>query len=272
MNYSLDFSGKIVIVTGAASGIGKAVALAFAKQKAKVVLVDINATGGLAISKAIEEMGGNSIFIQADVAQLSDDERMIETVLEKLGKPDIFVNNAGIEFNDLGNLITMPYSDLKRILDVNLFGYIHCARSIVPHMKNGGKIVSVSSIQGLAAHLPGTSYQASKSAILGLTRALAIELAPRNINVNAVAPGAIATEGMGAVRSGESDIIDRYRRRIPKGRRGLPEEVAGPILFLCSDMANYITGATLVVDGGYLISLTPDTGNPIVFFSDDPDR
>ncbi|HUW71592.1 MAG TPA: SDR family NAD(P)-dependent oxidoreductase [Candidatus Humimicrobiaceae bacterium] len=272
MNYNLDFSGKIAIVTGAASGIGKAVALAFVKQKAKVVLVDINSKTGLATAKATKDNGDSSLFIEADVAKSSDCERMIKTVLEKLGKPDIFVNNAGIEFNDLGNLITMPESNLRHILDVNLYGYINCARSIVPHMPDGGKIVSVSSIQGLAAHLPGTSYQASKSAIIGVTRALAIELASRNINVNVVAPGAIATEGMGAVRSEESNIIDRYRRRIPKGRRGSPEEVAGPILFLCSDMANYITGATLVVDGGYLINITPDTGEPVRIFSDDPDR
>ena len=148
MNYNLDFDGKIVIVTGAASGIGKATALAFAKQKATVVLADINFKAGLTAAKTIEDTGGVSLFIEMDVANPSDCERMVKTVLEQFGKPDIFVNNAGIEFNDVGNLITMPESNLRRILDVNLYGYINCTRSIVPHMPDGGKIVSVSSIQG----------------------------------------------------------------------------------------------------------------------------
>lgn len=271
MDYNLDFSGKVVIVTGAASGIGKATSLAFIERGAKVALVDINRDKGLRLSKAINRTNGTSIFIESDTAQLSDIDNMIKVVMKKLGCPDILVNNAGIEFNDRGNLVDMPYTDLKHILDVNLYGYIHCVRSIVPYMPSGAKIVNVSSVQGLAVDPPGTSYQVSKSAIFGLTRVLAIELASKGINVNAVAPGGIATEGMGAMRTGKSDILDCYRRRTPQGRRGWPEEVAGPILFLCSSLASYITGTTLVIDGGYLINLAPDTGGLVLHLPNDPD-
>lgn len=256
----MDFKDRVIVVTGAASGIGKATAYAFAEHGASVAVVDINAERGTAVSKDLEEKGCKSLFVETDVSDPKATDQMAERVLRTYGKIDVLVNNAGIEFNDRGNIIDMPYEDLDKILQVNLYGYIHCARSVVPNMRKrrqGGKIVNVSSIQGLAAHLPGTSYQVSKAGILGLTRTLAVELAPYKINVNAVAPGAISTEGMGAVRSGQSGIIDAYRRRIPWGARGFPEDVAGSILFLSSEYARYITGQTLVVDGGYSTSLTP---------------
>lgn len=264
MHYPFDFHGKIVVVTGGGSGIGKATAFAFAKCGAKVIVLDI---------KSKMESTENKIFYRTtDVAVESEVEKEMTIVLDQLGADSIHVliNNAGIEFNNVGNLINMPTNKLRRIIDVNLYGYINCTRVVVPYMRKGGRIVNVSSIQGLAGHLPGTSYQISKSSILGLTHALAIELAPNGINVNAVAPGAIATEGMGAVRLNKSNIIEPYRRRIPLGRRGWPDEVAGPILFLCSDLASYITGSTIVVDGGYLTNLTPDLGvAPIT--ENDPD-
>lgn len=265
MHYPFDFHGKVVLVTGGGSGIGRATASAFAKCGAKVVVLDINA------SKA-ESSDEKILYVAVDVAVEDEVKKAVSGALEKLGVDSvhILVNNAGIEFNDVGNLIDMPIDKLRRIIDVNLYGYVNCARVVVPYMRKSGCIVNVSSIQGMAAHLPGTSYQVSKSGILGLTHALAVELASSGINVNAVAPGAIATEGMGAVRSNES-VIDPYRRRVPLGRRGWPEEIAGPILFLCSDLASYITGTTIVVDGGYIINLTPDLGGvPIV--ENDPDR
>ncbi len=269
------FEGKVAVVTGGASGIGKSVAYAFARYGASVVLVDINAEKADEISKKINEENCNSIFIEADVSKHQATNQMVEETVKKFGRLDILVNNAGIEFNDRGSILEMPYDDLDRILKVNLYGYINCTRSVVPIMKErkeGGKIVNVSSIQGFTAHLPGTSYQPSKAAIIGLTKALAIELAPFHINVNAVAPGAIATEGIGSVRKAQENIIDAYRKRIPLGRRGRPEEVAGPILFLSSEYASYITGSVLVVDGGYTIDITPDMIKPTKYiFKDDPD-
>ncbi|MBI4085692.1 MAG: SDR family oxidoreductase [Candidatus Liptonbacteria bacterium] len=271
MDYSLNFRDKVAVVTGAASGIGKATAIAFGSLGANVVLVDVNEKNGLEVSKTITNLGVKSLFIKTDTSNEEETERMASIIKKEFGTPHILVNSAGIEFNDRGNLVDMPYDLLKKILDVNLYGYIHCVRALAPLMKEGGSIVNISSIQGLAVHSPGTSYQVSKSGILGLTRALAIELACSNINVNTVAPGAIATEGMGAVRGGESSILDPYRRRIPLKRRGRAEEIAGPILFFCSSLASYITGSVLVVDGGYLINLTPDFGEVIKPVVGDPD-
>jgi len=272
---SMNFKDKVAIVTGAASGIGKATAYALSKHGASVVVADINTEKGSEVSRKINENGYRSIFVDVDTSKPSLTNDMIDKAIKEFGKVDILVNNAGIEFNDIGNILEMPYDKLDRILQVNLYGYINCARSVIPKMikrGQGGKVVNVSSLQGFAAHLPGTSYQVSKAGILGLTISLAIELAPYGINVNAVAPGAIATEGMGAMRAGQSKIIDAYRRRIPWGRRGKPEEVTYPILFLCSDYASYITGAVLVVDAGYSIALTPDSIMPIrPLMKDDPD-
>lgn len=274
----MDFEDKVAVVTGAASGIGKATAYAFAGHGASVAIVDINTERGTAVSKDLKEKGYKSLFVETDVSDPKATDQMVERVLRTYGKIDVLVNNAGIEFNDRGNIIDMPYEDLDKILQVNLYGGINCARSVVPNMRErgqGGKIVNVSSIQGLSAHLPGTSYQVSKAGILGLTRSLAVELAPYKINVNAVAPGAISTEGMGAIISEQPEIIDAYRRRIPWGTRGFPEDVAGPILFLSSEYARYITGQILVVDGGYLASLTPSmfmldpASHPVL--SDNPD-
>lgn len=257
----LDFKDKVVIVTGGSSGIGEATALAFSDAGARVVVIDQKPSDG----KQVGEL------MLTDVSSKSDVDKTIRKVMKKFGRIDVLVNNAGIEYNTVGNLIDMPYEKLKRIIDVNLYGYIHCVRSVIPHMKSGGRVVNIGSVQSFAAHSPGTSYQITKAGILGLTRALAIEVAKESITVNAVAPGAIATAGIGAVRGGESKIMDKYRRRIPLGRRGWPHEVAAAILFLASEQASYITGTTLIVDGGYLADITPDSEEtPSV--ANDPDK
>lgn len=269
-NITFDYTGYVCVVTGASSGIGKATAQMFLEAGAHVALVDIDPVGTEAL---VAESNGKALFMQTDVSDPDAAARATSTTLERFQKIDILVNCAGIEYNDRGNLLEMPYDDLKRILDVNMMGYIHMARSVVSNMSDGGRVINVSSIQGLAAHHPGTSYQIAKSAILGLTHSLAIELAPREITVNTVAPGAIRTEGMGAVRIGDNTLLDSYRRRIPAGRRGTSTEVAGAILFLVSDLAQYITGTTLVVDGGYLIKLSPNAeGDLIPRHVHDPDR
>ncbi len=269
-NIKFDFTGSVCVVTGGASGIGKSTVQMFAEAGASVVIVDIDRSRGEAM---VKEFGAQVLFVQADVSNSGDVARATKAALDAFGKIDILVNNAGIEYNDRGSILEMPYDDFMRILNVNLIGYINMARSCVPMMQFGGRVINVSSVQGLAVHLPGTSYQVAKAGILGLTRALSIELALRGITVNTIAPGAIRTEGMGATRVGESSILDSYRRRTPLGRRGRPNEVAAPILFLASDLASYITGTTLIVDGGYFINLTPDIpGQPTPHPPFDPDR
>lgn len=260
-----DFSGKTAVVTGGASGIGKAVVGMFDHAGARVLLIDKNEEGG----KAVVEHKRNTLFYCADVTEPT----ALSSILKETGvRPNILVNNAGIEYNDRGNILTMSEDEMRHIIEVNLFGYINMVRVFAFSMKRMGRIINVSSIQALGAHLPGTSYQVAKAGILGLTRALAVELAPREITVNAVLPGAIKTEGMGATRVSESAILDPYRRRIPLGRRGDADEVAAPILFLASEKAAYITGTTLVVDGGYLTNITPDFPNePTPRVAYDPD-
>jgi NAD(P)-dependent dehydrogenase (short-subunit alcohol dehydrogenase family) len=266
-NVVFNFKDSVVIVTGGASGIGKATVQQFKEAGATVVLVDQN----LELGKLVAEEFG-VYFVLADVSDAREVKKTALAVQKEFGQINILVNNAGIEYNDRGSILAMLEEDLRRIMDVNLMGYINMVRSYVPLMGSGGRIINVSSVQALAAHLPGTSYQATKAGILGLTRALAIELASKGITVNAIAPGAIKTEGMGAARAG-SGILDPYRRRIPLGRRGHAKEVAWPILFLASDVASYITGETFVVDGGYTISITPDLPDHVTPHSlDDPDK
>jgi 3-oxoacyl-[acyl-carrier protein] reductase len=264
---NIGFAGKIVVVTGGASGIGRATALAFAECGANVAVVDVDEERGEALVDGAQRIE----FFKADVAIVHEVQSVLEGVLGKYGRPaDILVSNAGIENNQVGSLLTMPEDVLRRILDVNLYGAINCARVFVPAMPDGSKVVFVSSLQAFMACLPGTSYQASKAGLIGIAKALAIELGPRRINVNVICPGGVATEGMGAVRAGESGLDD-YRRHNPLGRRARPEEMALPILFLCSEWASYMTGQIVQVDGGMSAMGMPRAGAAIIM-PDDPDQ
>jgi NAD(P)-dependent dehydrogenase (short-subunit alcohol dehydrogenase family) len=270
-NVKFDFTGQVAVVTGAASGIGKATARMFCKAGGCVMVVDQDRERGTAL---VEELGGCAEFIHADVSSHGEVNRAIASavLIKRSCTLHVLVNCAAIEFNKVGNLVDMPYEMLTRILDVNLLGYIHMVRACVPRMSRGGRVVNVSSLQGLAAELPGTSYQVAKAGIFGITHALAVELAVRGITVNTVSPGSIKTEGMGNIRTGDVGL-NPYRRLTPIGRRGWPEEVAAAILFLASDAASYITGANLIVDGGRIVNITPDKPrNATLEFWDDPDR
>jgi len=263
----IGFAGKIVVVTGGASGIGRATALAFAERGATVVVVDVDETRGATLVDGVLPIE----FLKADVSNALEVQSVLEGILGRYGRPaDILVSNAGIEDNRVGNLLTMPEDVLRRILDVNLYGAINCARVFVPAMPDGSKVVFVSSLQAFMACLPGTSYQASKAGLIGITKALAIELGPRRINVNVICPGGVATEGMGAARGNDLGLDD-YRRHNPLGRRARPEEMALPILFLCSEWASYMTGQIVQVDGGMSAMGMPRAG-PHVIGPDDPDR
>lgn len=243
----MKLKGKVAIVTGSSKGIGRATAVLFAKEGAKVV---VNHTSSPAeagkVVEEIQKLGSDAISVRCDVSQEKDVEQMMAETVEKFGKIDILVNNAGI-------VTDLPFKKRtvehwKRTLEVNLIGTFLCARHAAPHMGNHGKIVNVASTNGIDSFSPeAMDYDASKAGVLILTRDLAKELAP-GIQVNAVAPGWVDTE---MNKDLPESFIKEETEKIYMKRFASPEEIAAVILFLVSGDASYITGSTLKVDGGY---------------------
>jgi len=247
-----DIAGKIAMVTGARQGIGKGVALRLAQDGAKVIVTDINLEDCESVVKEIKNLGQEGFAIKLDVTDEQDIKRAIETVKEKYGRLDILVNNAGINIKH--ELDGMETSDIDKILAVNVRGAILCTKHATPIMKaqGYGKIINMASIASFEGYDIGFSiYTTTKGAILSLTRQQAIELGPYNINVNAVAPGVIVTPLTKGTLSDEKKKAARLSRT-PLGRIGLPSDIANAVAFLASDESAYITGAAIVVDGGFL--------------------
>ncbi len=246
-----DFSGKVAIVTGARRGIGKAIALRLARDWAKVVVADLDKEDCEKVVKEIEGAGGEGLPLKLDI---TNEEEIIEAVRkakEKFGKIDILVNNAGIFIQE--ELDKMDTSKIDKILAVNLRGTILCTKHILPEMKsnNYGKIVNIASIAGFVGYDLSSIYCATKGALVSITKELALELGKYKINVNAVAPGVIDTPMI-------KDFLEDEKTKaallgkIPYGKIGKPEDIANAVAFLASDESEYITGDTLVVDGGWL--------------------
>lgn len=244
----MDLTGRSAVVTGAGSGIGKAIARQLAENGAEVAVNDIDAEKGAESAAAIRGGNGRAVFIQADIATWEGARRLMEKTGEAFGKIDILVNNAGITIDKV--LKKMEASDWDRVLDINLKGAFNCCRHAVPKMieRKYGKIVNISS----RAHLgnPGqANYAASKAGLIGLTRSLALELGRYRINVNAVAPGMIDTEGLRRHPKYEM-IVETALQKTPLNRIGTPEDVARLVHFLVSDFAGYITGEVVHITGG----------------------
>ena len=248
------FNGKVALVTGGTSGIGKATAIAFAKEGAKVVLSGRREKEGLAVVEEIKKVGGTAHFVQSDVSKEADVKRLVDETVARFGRLDVAFNNAGVEWN--GTLTDVTEADYRRIFDVNVWGTIASMKHEIPAMlkTGGGAIVNTSSITGHVA-LPGSIvYNATKHAIEGLTKSAALDYARRGIRVNVVAPAAILTEMIERFVGGsESETGRAIAQNHPVGRMGRPEEVAGAVLYLASDAASFVTGASLLVDGGYTI-------------------
>jgi 3-oxoacyl-[acyl-carrier protein] reductase len=240
---------KKAIVTGASGGIGRAIAVALALRGADIAVnYNRKLEEAKVTAKEIEALGRNALLVKADVANSLEVNQMIDKVLEEFGRIDILVNNAGIF--EVALVHEMTDEQWDRTLNTNLKGVFNCCRAVVKHMikQKSGKIVNISSIDAHRGYLGGAHYAASKAGIIGFTKSLAREVASYGICVNAVAPGEIETE---MTREELNQFRDEFLKQIPMGRIGKPEDVAGAVAFLCTDEANYITGETINVNGGW---------------------
>ena len=252
-----SFQNKVALITGGSSGIGRATAIAFAREGAKVVVTSRRENEGKETVSLIKEAGGEGLFIRTDVSKEADVKAMVEGTVKAYGHLDYAFNNAGIEGN-AAPLTEQTVGDYESVLGINVRGVFLSMKYEIPQMlKNGGgAIVNMSSIGGLIG-FPGFSlYIASKHAVIGLTKSAALEYAKSGIRINAVGPGGIETDMsdrlISKVGGGkEEEIRQQFAAMHPIGRMGKPEEIASAVLYLCSDGASFVTGQTLALDGGY---------------------
>jgi NAD(P)-dependent dehydrogenase (short-subunit alcohol dehydrogenase family) len=249
------FEGKVALITGAGSGIGRATALAFARSGARVLAADVDPRRGPATVREIEAADGAASFVQVDVSDEASVEQMVDACLETYGRLDFAHNNAGIGMPS-APLHETAREGFERVLSVNLTGVWLCLKHEARAMLDlgGGAIVNTASLAGLIGFPLNVAYSASKHAVIGITRTAALEYAQSGIRVNAVCPAFIQTpmvEGFVA-QPATGMTMDRLARMQPMGRIGTPEEVAEAVVWLCSDAASFVTGHGLVVDGGFL--------------------
>lgn len=250
-------TGKVALVTGAAAGIGRATALKFAAEGAKVVVSDVNETGGQETVSMITAEGGEAHFIRADVTQSVDVSALISQTVEKFQRLDCACNNAGIE-GLIAPFIDQTEGNFDQIIAINLKGTFLCLKAEISQMvsQGGGSIVNLSSIAGLIGFSGISSYVASKHGVNGLTKNAAVEYAKSGIRVNSVCPGGIDTRMLDSLAEQATDGTQTSHEMMaglhPMGRIGRPEEVANLIVWLCSDQASFVTGAHVPVDGGYV--------------------
>jgi NAD(P)-dependent dehydrogenase (short-subunit alcohol dehydrogenase family) len=247
-----EFAEKVAIVTGAASGIGRASALFYAREGAKVAVSDISEEGGQRTVRLIQDGGGEAFFVKTDVSKPADCESLVKMTMEKYGRLDFACNNAGIggEQN-----LTADYSleGWRKVIDTNLSGVFYCMKYEIPEMLKtaGGAIVNMASILGQVGFAGSPAYVAAKHGIIGLTRASAVEYAARDLRINAIGPGFIRTPMIAALEENET-TYNALVALHPIGRLGRPEEIAELVIWLSSNRASFVTGAYYAVDGGYL--------------------
>jgi len=241
---------KVAVITGGADGLGRAAALKFASEGATVIIWDMNEEKGLQTVSEIEAAGGIATFAKVNTASYNEVDTATQNATEKFEKIDILINNAGITRD--ASIKKMTPEQWQQVIDVNLTGVFNCAKCIGTGMaeKGYGRIVNTSSVVALYGNFGQSNYVATKAGVIGLTKTLAREFGRKGVTVNAVAPGFIATE---MVRKMPENVLKAMEEKVPLGRLGKPEEIASAYLFLSSDEAAYINGATISVDGGITI-------------------
>ena len=255
----MSFEGRVAVVTGGGSGIGEGIALRLGREGARVAIADVDAVGGERVRGEIEAAGGTALFVSADISTPEGADLAIGSAVEAWGQLDVLVNNAGVAYAQGPYSWDASEKTWDRILDVNLKGQFLCSRRAIPELeKSGGNIVNIASVAGEIT-CAGVHYSASKAGSIGLTKALASELAASGVRVNAIGPGLMRTPMSTGEREGVDEAetqarMEAFETRIPMGRVGLPADIAAAVVFLASDEASYITGQHLCVDGGFLAS------------------
>jgi len=255
-----ELSGKVVLITGAAVGIGRATALLMAEKGASLVLADVNEELGNQTTEEAKRGGAAAMFLKADVSKVTDVDKMVSRAVEKFGRIDALVNNAGVVL--ISDVESTQEQDFNRVIDVNFKGVFLCSKAVIPIMRKqgGGVIVNIASVSAHIGQPKHAAYAGTKGAVLSMTRAMAVELAPYNIRVNSVSPGAVDTPMLRSDMNKQSNArgvsVDEVRREFASEsavrRISSPEEIAPVIAFLCSDQSSYMTGADVLVDGGWI--------------------
>jgi 3-oxoacyl-[acyl-carrier protein] reductase len=239
---------KVALITGASKGIGKATALELARNGAKIAINYNNSEKeAREVLEEIKKIGSEVIMIKADVSKSEEVNKMVKEIVDKFGRIDILVNNSG--FVEQAKFEDITEDMWNKIIDINLKGVFNCIKAVLPVMKkqNEGKIINIASIAGIAGSMVNSSYGAAKAGVINMTKTLSKELAKYKINVNAIAPGVTKTD---MIRGFDKEIVDKYSRETPLSRIAEAEDIAKSILFFSSPLSDFITGQTLVVDGG----------------------
>ena len=253
-NENGSLAGKVAFVTGAANGIGRAAALAFAREGAAVVVADVSEQGNRETASMIEEAGGRALAVRCDVSRAEDVKAALDRAVETFGRLDFALNNAGVE-QPITAAADLTEEEWDRIVRVNLRGVFLCMRHEIPLMlrQGGGAIVNTSSGAGVKGFAGQAAYCAAKHGVVGLTKAAALDYAKANIRVNAVCPGIIETPMMDRFSGGTPEGRARVIAQEPVGRMGRPEEIAAAVVWLCSDAATFVVGHAMVIDGGQTV-------------------